>query len=409
VREIGENGVVKTSGNPIDSTIIDSFMQASKRVKAVENGTSVKSLPMHYSDLEKIDLWIDSTSMMSTLEKVKYKCISALCFYCWFRINEALDLRFSDLQLDIVHQEDNEYRFAKVILSKRKTNQMDPDICDVYEIHDMELEPALKALTKLKNWIASYRENKSTDFRPTEYLFPKMTKIGSNLSFSPAEKTSTQTLNQVLEMVVTGAGLIGPTITGQYTSHCFRRGGAQHRFFYAREKWSLTAVKAWGGWSQKEKTTTLINYILNEYEAKEAYFGDLCSPFKRDRNLSVLDQVPSEPDLANSMTVLAQKIDMISFNLGAVSNAVAQISQAVSNIDGAPAEDNPIQRITPNQNQDNFESEPIVREKVFPSCKSWRDALCRHCDFIDVVIERTDRINRINPLYVECKKDLIIY
>jgi hypothetical protein len=36
-----------------------------------------------------------------------------------------------------------------------------------------------------------------------------------------------------------------------YTTHCFRRGGAQYRFMYAPvgERWSLNTVRWWGGWA----------------------------------------------------------------------------------------------------------------------------------------------------------------
>ncbi|KAJ7102522.1 hypothetical protein B0H15DRAFT_768545 [Mycena belliarum] len=39
---------------------------------------------------------------------------------------------------------------------------------------------------------------------------------------------------------------------GKFTTHCFRRGGAQYRFLWADRKWSLKAVKWWGGWSSNE-------------------------------------------------------------------------------------------------------------------------------------------------------------
>ncbi len=32
-----------------------------------------------------------------------------------------------------------------------------------------------------------------------------------------------------------------------YTLHCFRRGGAQHRFFESDRTWPLEMIKFWGG------------------------------------------------------------------------------------------------------------------------------------------------------------------
>ena len=38
------------------------------------------------------------------------------------------------------------------------------------------------------------------------------------------------------------------------TTHTLRRGGAQHRFFFAKAKyrWSLKMIKYWSGWSEKD-------------------------------------------------------------------------------------------------------------------------------------------------------------
>ena len=41
---------------------------------------------------------------------------------------------------------------------------------------------------------------------------------------------------------------------GKYTSHCCRRGAAQHWFLKVRpdRRWSLEELKWWGGWAQSE-------------------------------------------------------------------------------------------------------------------------------------------------------------
>ncbi|KAF9080089.1 hypothetical protein BGX27_005729, partial [Mortierella sp. AM989] len=43
-----------------------------------------------------------------------------------------------------------------------------------------------------------------------------------------------------LDRFTKGAGLLDDR-NGRYTAHCFRRGGAQYRFMFADEKWSLKA------------------------------------------------------------------------------------------------------------------------------------------------------------------------
>jgi hypothetical protein len=42
---------------------------------------------------------------------------------------------------------------------------------------------------------------------------------------------------------------------GKFTTHCFRRGGAQYRFMFAPlgQRWTLARVRWWGGWALREK------------------------------------------------------------------------------------------------------------------------------------------------------------
>jgi hypothetical protein len=68
----------------------------------------------------------------------------------------------------------------------------------------------------------------------------------------------------MLDKFVDGGKLLDGRINGSFTTHCFRRGGAQHRFFLAKEKWTMQVVKWWGGWSETESIDTIIKYLLEE-------------------------------------------------------------------------------------------------------------------------------------------------
>ncbi|EMD30955.1 hypothetical protein CERSUDRAFT_78528 [Gelatoporia subvermispora B] len=69
------------------------------------------------------------------------------------------------------------------------------------------------------------------------------------------------------------AGRLGTT--AKFSTHCFRRGGAQYRFMWAKRKWSLRAVKWWGGWSSKEDVGTVMRYLLDELEKYEESYTDI--------------------------------------------------------------------------------------------------------------------------------------
>ena len=69
---------------------------------------------------------------------------------------------------------------------------------------------------------------------------------------------------------------------GRFTTHCFRRGGAQYRFMFTKEKWSLKAVKWWGEWSEGEGTGTIMRYLLDDCMRHETSFRDMLYPRRND-------------------------------------------------------------------------------------------------------------------------------
>jgi hypothetical protein len=100
---------------------------------------------------------------------------------------------------------------------------------------------------------------------PKECLFPLFSRgrNSNTLSLDTSNEVSQGTFNPkvsqgtfsiILKDITSQAGIINTS----YTLHCFRRGGAQHRFLFARKKWSLRDCKWWGGWSAGEGTNTLM-------------------------------------------------------------------------------------------------------------------------------------------------------
>ncbi|KAK3824517.1 MAG: hypothetical protein J3R72DRAFT_501221 [Linnemannia gamsii] len=63
--------------------------------------------------------------------------------------------------------------------------------------------------------------------------------------------------------------------------------GAQFRFMFAKEKWSLKAVKWWGGWTEGEGTGTIMRYLLEECTRYEYGFSDMMSPTRQDSRHAV--------------------------------------------------------------------------------------------------------------------------
>ncbi|KAG2039432.1 hypothetical protein BDR03DRAFT_980921 [Suillus americanus] len=86
----------------------------------------------------------------------------------------------------------------------------------------------------------------------------------------------------------------GAGIRGNFSTHCFRRGGAQYWFMFAPvgQRWTLAKVHWWGGWADGEhdwpwewyqganrrfaskyhQRATIALEFINQYESNEARF-----------------------------------------------------------------------------------------------------------------------------------------
>jgi integrase len=102
----------------------------------------------------------------------------------------------------------------------------------------------------LKKWIDFLRhEVYARDLRPEDLIFPSVDKNGT--SAAPRAPMSLDTIQRWIDKIVVDTGL--NMSHGRFTTHCFRRGGAQFHFMYAQKKWPLRVCRWWGGWSEGEK------------------------------------------------------------------------------------------------------------------------------------------------------------
>jgi len=82
-----------------------------------------------------------------------------------------------------------------------------------------------------------------------DFLFPA---LGANGVIQPGVPLSHDAVQKSLD-----AALAGAKIEGKFSTHCFRRGGAQYRFMSAPlgNRWSLRCVRWWGGWAEGEQVS----------------------------------------------------------------------------------------------------------------------------------------------------------
>ncbi|KAF9918210.1 hypothetical protein BX616_009928 [Lobosporangium transversale] len=268
-----ENG--RWLGNPVYDQAFEDYMVSLKK-RDGRNGQSKQSLAMSYKDLTKLMEHLQEPDVIAKHGEglcLFFQAFAATGFALWTRNEELLRLKGKDLDLGL--KTDCGRSYFKITLTFRKTNQANAEKANIYEIHPLPEEPHACCYTKLQTWI-KWLEKNSRALHPEDFVFPSLDNKGR---VKLKEAFSHPKIQSLLDEFTDAANLLAER-NGRYTTHCFRRGGAQHRFMFAKEKWSLKAVKWWGGWSEGEGVGTVMRYLLDEFVRYETGYGDMLSPVK---------------------------------------------------------------------------------------------------------------------------------
>ena len=129
----------------------------------------------------------------------------------------------------------------------------------MYEVHDQKSTHAIDMRFHIHEWLqfleGTLLKRPLTD---EEYIFPTIAQNGMVHTYQPIDHNAFQDL---LNNFTKNAG-----VTAQYTTHSFRRGGAQYRFQHCPlgERWSLTRIRWWGGWAEGEQARYLQYSLISE-------------------------------------------------------------------------------------------------------------------------------------------------
>jgi hypothetical protein len=151
----------------------------------------------------------------------------------------------------------------------RKNNQADRSKKTEYKVYSVIGEEAFDAYSAMREYTECLRKHR---FGDNDYLFPFIS--GSTIHL---KNSSYNFILSVVKNLSLKLGLHGGR-NGEFTTHSFRRGGAQYRFMHAKRKWSLSAIKWWGGWANGEDPGTLMKYLIDEYSSLESSFSDMMAP-----------------------------------------------------------------------------------------------------------------------------------
>jgi hypothetical protein len=144
-----------------------------------------------------------------------------------------------------------------------------------------------------------------------DFLFPAIAATGKLKIGTAVGRTE---IEKMLDFFSTGAGLLEGR-SGKFTTHCFRRGGAQWCFMWRQDrKWSLKAVKWWGGWAPTENVSnrpsyidvstevylkqvgTLMRYLLDEVSKYEHGYHDMLMPSRSyERHVTFMGDAVTSP------------------------------------------------------------------------------------------------------------------
>lgn len=139
-----------------------------------------------------------------------------------------------------------------------------------------------------------------------DHIFPSVNKDGQNVR--RGSPISHDTIQVWITEWATAVGIEGNGT--HFTTHCFRRGGAQYRFMYAPIglRWSLAVIRWWGvghlvnmwvflfvslqildkvDWNELQRDT-LIKYLLDELHAYEERHSDALRPLGKEADISLL-------------------------------------------------------------------------------------------------------------------------
>nr|GAT46595.1 predicted protein [Mycena chlorophos] len=288
----------KWVGNPVLSHVVKTLCNSHKNFCGQDDGNvRTHSVAMSKENMHQMFEYMDSlvppskyldpkivhgTSMRRLITSILlFKAFASTGWTIWSRNFELIKLRERDLVLDLVDLPSLGTPYFELHLINRKGWQhKDPDLRGgIFKISNQPDLPACNAYYWLLEW-RQYLEKVilGRSLEPDDYIFPA---IGANGVVQVGEHVEHAEVQKLITQWTTGAKLaVGH---GKFTTHCFRRGGAQYRFMFAPvgKRWTL------------RQRDTLIKYLLDELQSYEEDCSTLLFPSHPDQTKSFLGEATS--------------------------------------------------------------------------------------------------------------------
>ncbi|KAJ7227574.1 hypothetical protein C8J57DRAFT_1535024 [Mycena rebaudengoi] len=249
----------KWEGNPVFESGFKTYYESLKN-RDSRTGTTKQALPMLPADLKLIMEYLDGDEAIkhfSVTRRLYFKAFVTTAFTLWTRNDELINLQFKDVKFDL-HSEKTGIPYHEFSLIFRKTNK-DRTKVQHFQIPRDVNHPEIDCYTHISTWKAHLVSILKRPLTGDDFVFPAIASTGQ-LKFG--EATSRTGFETLLDEIVEKSNIMLGR-NGKFTTHCFRRGGAQYRFMWADRKWSLKAVG------------TIMRYLLDELMAYEEGFSDI--------------------------------------------------------------------------------------------------------------------------------------
>ncbi|THU80443.1 hypothetical protein K435DRAFT_874378 [Dendrothele bispora CBS 962.96] len=292
----------KWVGNPTSSAWVKDMLTACKNKDGEKERKHSRA--MSHQDMKAIYDWSIRTcpddapvtnvnQLALKTEHLLYRASASLAFTIWTRHCETTNLKGKHIDMNPEpHPGAAPYEPTSINVHlkerkgwQKKMNKGQSQLNGhLYRLYPQPETPEIDAKERLQAWKSHYEKHLlCRDLGDDDYLFPS---VGSNgISVQFAIPISADSYQRKVNEFAAAAGLPG---AGKYTTHCFRRGGAQYRFMYAPvgQRWTLARIRWWGGWAPSERRDTLVRYLLDElYTYKQDHSDALC-PINLERSES---------------------------------------------------------------------------------------------------------------------------
>ncbi|KAI6016548.1 hypothetical protein EDC04DRAFT_2577386 [Pisolithus marmoratus] len=362
-------------GNPVRSAEVDDVIASIRHKVSSEGAERTHSGAMKKEYMDRILTWLESrcpldfpleyiclammgfqalspgqslsknAKLMATRHLQHLAC-GAIAFTLWTRNYELVKLKRGDINLDKTIIDGVSY--FEIHLKNRKgwQRKLDKGMREsdlrsnhyrIYPRPDMgRVCDSFLCLLIWMKWVEYVHLGQP--MAEDDFLFPA---IGANGVLQPGEPLSHDMVQKWIDEAIVGAG-----IPGTFSTHCYRRGGAQYRFMFAPvgQRWTLARVRWWGGWAEGEHRDTLMRYLLDELHCYENDHSDALGPISHEADGSFAGEAalvqPASTEALNmahasltaDVAALHTKVEEISSSQVTNMNEIRQRLSNISNL-----------------------------------------------------------------------------